>query len=249
MKFTKLKIKLSIALLTTVVGASKIHGQSNSDISIYKWFDTEVGEENLDINNGTFHSNPYNTIGQNSMYYIDDQYEFGSLRYEGQNYYNVKLKYDVFRDELILNPYGESEYIGIILIQDKIQSFLIKGKSFVKIEQKDYQSPELVTGYYEKNKIGTDLILYIKHHKNITKNINNNGLSYKFREDNLFFLDYKNTAHIINSKNDIIKLFPKQKKQIKVFYSTNRKIRKSDLNQFMENLIRNINNSLSLQTK
>jgi hypothetical protein len=37
----------------------------------------------------------------------------------GQNYYNVKLKYDVFRDGVILNPYGESEYIGIILIQDK----------------------------------------------------------------------------------------------------------------------------------
>jgi hypothetical protein len=46
--------------------------------------------------------------------------------------------------ELILNPY-ESEYIGIILIQDKIQSFLIKGKSFLN-RTKDYQSPGI--GYW-----------------------------------------------------------------------------------------------------
>lgn len=248
MKFTKLKTKLYIAFLATILSGSNIHSQTSSDVSTYKWFDTVIGKENLDINNGTLHSNPYKTIGKNNMYFIEDKYDSGTLTYEGQTYYSVNLKYDLFRDQLILNPSGESERTGIILIQDKIQSFTIKGKHFVKITKKDNQ-PELVTGYYQEDKIGADLILYIKHHKNITKNINNNGLTYKFTEDNLFFLDYKNTAHKINSKNDLIKLFPKQKKQINAFYSTNKKTRKSDLNQFMENLIRNINNSLSLQTK
>lgn len=249
MLFKKSKIKISLALLAIICNGFQIYSQKNSEISLYNWFDTIVGKENLGINNGPLQTNPYKTIGQNNMYYIADKYSKGDVIYDGQTYYDVNIKYDIYKDELILNPYGESEHIGLILIKDKIESFSIKDKRFVKIEKKDNDLPEFTTGYYEENEFAPDFIFYIKHHKDIQKGINDDGVFYNFKENHLFFIYLKNKTYQIKSKNDIIKLFPEQKKQINTFYSTNREILKSDKNQFMENLMKYINNFISNTSK
>jgi len=225
-----------------------IHSQTSNDVSIYNWYDKTVGKENLDIVNGIPHTNPYRTAGDTHLYYID-QYESGTLTYEGQTYYNVNLKYDIYRDILVLNPFGESENIGINVITTKVGSFSIKDKYFVNLDKKELAVPEFMPGYYEENKISSDFIFYIKHHKNQLKSINEGVLLYTFKENTTFFLDLKGKVYPIKSKNDVIKLFPDQKKQINGFYLMNRELRKSDENQFMRNLMKYINNSLSIQTK
>jgi hypothetical protein len=237
-----------LILFGLLLSISNIHSQSvNNETSIYNWFDKTVGKENLDIINGTPHINPYVTVGDNNIYLID-QYEQGNLNYEGQIYYNVKLKYDIYRDILVLNPF-ESENIGINLIQNKVESFSIKDKNFIKIDKKDNSVPEFTTGYYEESKIAPDFIFYIKHHKDQQKVITEGTLSYNFKENTSYFLNLKNKVYLINSKNDIIKIFPEQKKQINGYYLMNRELKNSDLNQFMKNLMKYINNSLSIQTK
>lgn len=249
MLFKKCKNNIALALLLISCNAFKTYSQNNSEATLYNWFDTIVGKENLEINNGTLYTNPYKTIGQNNMYYIADMYSKGDVRYDGQTYYDVNLKYDIFKDKLILNPYGESEHIGINLIMDKIESFSIKDKRFVKIEKKDNNLPEFRTGYYEENEFASDFIFYIKYHKDIQKGINDNGVFYNFNENHLFFIYLKNKTYQIKTKNDIIKLFPEQKKQIHAFYLMNREILKSDKNQFMGNLMKYINNFISNTSK
>ncbi|RZJ52511.1 MAG: hypothetical protein EOO44_11590 [Flavobacterium sp.] len=237
-----------LILFGLLLSISNIYSQSvNNEISTYNWFDKTVGKENLDIINGTPHNNPYRTVGGTHIYFID-QYELGSLTYEGQVYYNVKLKYDIYRDILVLNPF-ESENIGINLIQNKVESFSIKDKNFIKIDKKINAVPQFTTGYYEENKIAPDFIFYIKYHKDQQKVIGEGIVSYTFKEDTFYFLNFKNSVNQISSKNDVIKIFPEQKKQINEFYFMNRELKKADLNQFMKNLMKYINNSLSIQTK
>lgn len=226
-----------------------IHSQTNNEIVTYNWFDKTIGKENLDIINGVTHTNPYTTTVRNTHLYYIDEYLLGKLIYEGQTYYNVNLKYDIYRDILVLNPFGESENIGINVITNKVESFSIQDKNFVNITKKDPIVAEFSPGYYEENKIAPNFIFYIKHHKNQQKVITEGVLSYTFRENTSFFLDFKNKIYPIKSKNDIIKLFPEQKKQINGFYLMNRELRNSDENQFMRNLMKYINNSLSIQTK
>ncbi|MDR7369417.1 hypothetical protein [Flavobacterium aquidurense] len=228
---------------------STIYSQTNADISTYKWFDQAINDKDLDIINGTLHTNPYRTVGENNMYYIDDKYESGILIYENQAYYNVKLKYDIYRDILVLNPPQASENMGLNVISSKVQSFSIKGKTFIRIDRKDNAVPEFSTGYYEENKIASDFIFYIKHHKDQQKGINDGGVYYIYKENTSFFLDLKNKIYKINDKSDVVNLFPEQKKQINGFYLMNRELKKSDLNQFMTNLMKYINNSISVQTK
>ncbi len=225
-----------------------IHSQTNNDVNVYNWFDNTVGKNNLDLNNGVPHINPYRSIGDNHLYLIN-KYENGKIDYDGQKYFEVKLKYDIFRDILVLNPYGESENIGINLNQSKVEAFSILDKNFVKIDKKVQTVPEFTYGYYEESKVAETFTLYIKHHKDIQKTVSENGISYSFKENNLFFIDLKNNIYSIRGKSDIIKLFPDQKKQINGFYLMNRELQKSDLNQFMKNLMKYISNSLSIQTK
>jgi hypothetical protein len=249
MLFKKRKIYLSITLFAILLGKTSAYCQANPETLLYNWFDQKVGKENLDINNGTLYTNPYKTVGDNNMYFIRDKYELGNLTYEGLPYYNVSLKYDIYRDLLVLNPFGESEHTGVNLILDKVQSFSIKDITFVKIEKKDQGLSQFATGYYEEKKLAPDFTFYIKHHKDIQKGINDTGVFYNFKENNSFFIELKNTTTQIKSKNDIIKLFPEQKNQINGFYIMNRDLKKSDLNQFMKKLMRYINDALIIQTR
>jgi len=225
-----------------------IHSQTNNEINTYNWFDKTVGKGNLDLNNGLPHTNPFRLIDDRHLYLVD-KYDIGKVTYDGQNYYDVKLKYDIYRDLLVLNPYGESENIGINLNKSKVESFSIENKNFIKIDKKNETVPEFIPGYYEETKISPDFVFYIKHHKDQQKTATEAGLFYFFKENNSFFIDLKNKIYPIKGKSDIIKLFPDQKKQINGFYLMNRELKKSDLNQFMQNLIKYISNSLSIQTK
>lgn len=226
-----------------------IQSQTSNDINTYNWFDTTVGRSNLDINNGIPHTNPFRTLGNDIHLYLINKYELGKVAYEDQAYYDIKLKYDIYRDILVLNPDGGSDNIGINLAQNKVSSFSIQDKNFIKRERKNEDIPEFTTGYYEETKISPDLVLYIKHHKDMQKTINESSLYYTFKENNSFFIDLKGKIYPIKSKSDLIKLFPEQKKQINGFYLLNRELRKSDLNQFMKNLMKYTFNSLSISSK
>lgn len=226
-----------------------IQSQTSNDINTYNWFDTTVGKDNLDINNGVPHTNPYRTLKSDIYLYLVDKYESGKVIYEDQAYYDVKLKYDIYRDILVLNPAGGSENIGINLIQNKVRLFSILDKNFIKKERTNQDIPEFTSGYYEETKVAPELILYIKHHKEMQKTISDNIIYYIFKDKNSYYIDLKGKIYLIKSKSDLVKLFPEQKKQINGFYLLNRELRKSDLNQFMKNLMKYTFNSLSIPSK
>ncbi len=113
-----------------------IQSQTSNDINTYNWFDTTVGRINLDINNGIPHTNSFRTLSTDIHLYLINKYESGKVTYENQTYYDVKLKYDIYRDILVLNPDGGSENIGINLIQNKVSSFSILDKNFIKREKR-----------------------------------------------------------------------------------------------------------------
>lgn len=249
MNFKKSKIKHAVLLTLILTASFKIYSQSNSEISFYTKFDSIVGKENLGLNNGPFALNPYKTIGDNNMFFKNSKYTLGNLVYDGQLYFNAKLKYDVFKDQLILNPLGQPEHIGINLIQDKTESFSIYDKNFIRITKSQTSLPDFSSGFYELIKIGKNFNLYIKHLKDIQKNINDEGVYYSFHEKYQYFVEHNGKFYETNNKSDIIKIFPEHKKIINTFYQKNRSLSKSDNNQFLNSLMIAIYNSSINNTK
>lgn len=237
MQFRKSKIKLVLLLIIITTTAYKTYSQTNSEILLYTKFDSIVGKENLGLNNGSLALNPYRTIGDNTMYFKSNKYTSGSINYDGQPYFNAKLKYDIFKDQLILNPPGQPEHIAISLIQDKTDAFSIYGKNFVKITKKETSLPEFINGYYELIKIGKNFNLYIRHHKDIQNHVNDDGVYYSFKENNRYFIEFESKFHEINNKTSIVQLFPNYKKHINDFYQKNRSLSKNDNDQFINSLM------------
>ncbi|MBB4800421.1 hypothetical protein HNP37_000460 [Flavobacterium nitrogenifigens] len=238
-----------IAIFGLFLNISNLYSQNAKEQSIHNLFDNTVGIENLGISNGYAYKDPYNTIDGNNMYYISNDFRKGSVTYEGQTYFDVNLKYGLYKDELIFSPHGESKYSSISLIQDKTSAFTINGRNFVNLNKKVSPLPELTTGYYEVTALREGFNFYIKHFKKLENKTVDNKVYSNFIESNTYFIFYKNTYYTSNSKSEILKIFPNQKKQINDFYAMNRGIRKSDNDQFMINLLKHINASLLLTEK
>ncbi len=227
-----------------------IHSQTSNTSSLYNWFDKTIGKENLELYNGPRHINFYRTFDKSHSYYITDDYSNGNVNYQGQNYYNLNLKYDVNHDDLVLKSVGEYDYLGINLIKEQTAFFTLHNKKFINIELDNPQHPIYMNGYYEEIILSKNNTLYIKHHKRKEKVIgaqiisdgDNQNSSDEFKEKNEFILKYKNEYYEISSKSDIIKIFPMYKSQIKKYYNSNAQLEESNKNFFIENLVKEINN-------
>jgi len=194
--------------------------------------------------------NIYRTLDKSHSYYFSNSYIKGNVNYQGQDYYNLDLKYDVNNDIIVLKGNGEYDYLGINLIKEKTAYFTINNRKFINVNFNASTFPEYMNGYYQETIFSKNIILYIKYHKSRgkiidTKNNSDGTLQNsfdQFTEKNAFFLKYKNAFYKISSKSDILKIFPEQKSEIRKYYNSYSQLEESDQIVFIENLINEINN-------
>lgn len=222
---------------------SHVYCQSVEKQSLYDFFDISVGKDNLNINNGVVHSEPFRPMPNKNRYYIDE-FNIGDLSFEGEIYTNVYLKYDIYEDQVVYKQNGETENLPITLIKDKVDFFVIKNKKFVNLKVESAKFPNLIKGIYEEGFSGSEVSFYVKHRKEKIKVFQSDGVYYNFIYSTDFFIKYNNFFYKVESGKDVKKIFPSIKKEINNYYSTDKKLEQSDKKQFMENLTKQINGLL-----
>lgn len=216
-----------------------IRSQTNNEIATYNWFDKNLGIESLGFKNGPAHLNFDKTANNQNRYYVDE-FKSGSITYNGQNYFDLYLKYDIHDDELVLRPYNESNTTKINVVKDYVSSFKIGNEKFVNL--KELNSSNYKTGYYEEVLLANNTILYIKYYKD-KNNVMKENISYiEYLPKYDFILLKEKNFHLINDKKEIIKLYPADKRKINDFYFKNRSLKKEDPSLFMKSLMKYINN-------
>ena len=188
---------------------------NHSEIAIFKWFDNLTYPKNSDLVNGAFHSEKYGAKKGQDQYYLTPDFLLGNLIYDDQPYYDVNLSYDLYSDDLILGFRQNDLLLPITLVKDKVTSFNIKDKTFLKLSE----TKEITDGFYELILNTDDLKLYKKHKKKLHKIVREQAVVYSFTDRNYYLIYYKNSYSRIGSKLDVLKLFPEQKKSIKTFYN------------------------------
>ncbi|WP_051369534.1 hypothetical protein [Flavobacterium cauense] len=245
-KHTSLYSKLLLTSLL-IIAISTAQAQSSEEV-LTKHFDQTLGIENLDINNGTVHTNEFRILNNKHRYYPSDNFEIGKVNYNNQQYYDISLKYDIYKDILVYKP-KNSDIISINLIQDRVSSFMINNKKFIYIDNLFFPLSPIKTGYYEESISGKNFIFYIKHHRDKREVLKGASVYNEF-DDNYEYLIKKDDAFIkINSKKDIIKLFPEQKRKINDFYSANGKLKNNEETVFYEKLLTYLSNAIENNTK
>lgn len=225
----------------------KIHSQNNSNDNIYQWFDNQTGNSNNGLYNGTKYKNQYRTLKGNHQYLEKFNFQNGYICYNGQPYYNTKVKYDIYNDELIAKIPSKSAFIVLKLVKDKITDFKIGGREFIALKSKRSNKEPKNKNFFEILYKGDNISLLQKHYKDkkekLDKKIKYNEFTYKTN-----YLIVSNGKHsFIKSKKDIIRLFPDFKKEINRFFGKNSNIRKSTKRIFLKQLVNYIN-SLQLDS-
>ncbi|MEN2414135.1 hypothetical protein [Flavobacterium mesophilum] len=239
MKNSKKKI-IFPCLFGLLLNIPSIHSQSVKEIEVFNWFDKNASVESLDIKNGPAHLNFDKTVDNQHRYYGADEFKKGNITYNGQNYFDLSLKYDIYADELVWRPYDEQNVTKINLVKSNISYFKIGTETFVNL--KELSNTAFRSGYYEEINLSNNQTLYIKYYKEKKKNakVEMNLIEYIPRFDFVLWKD--NKFNLINDKNALIKMFPESKRKINDYYLMNRTLRKENTSLFMKNLMKYINN-------
>jgi hypothetical protein len=155
---------------------------------------------------------------------VGDQFLFtknylpASLTTSGKTYRNLLLRYDIYKDEIII-PY---EVGGTLqLNKEMVDSFSISFQNttyrFTRIGE---DSPEGLKGYFHVLYKGKSA-LYVKYIKEIY-HVNGNNVNDEFFQRNQVYFVKDNKAFPIAGRGDLFRILKEQKAQIKEFISKNR---------------------------
>lgn len=203
-------------------------------------FDKAIGIQNTGLYQGTVYSEKYRTVNEKTQFFKTKQFLSGSVTYEGQDYYDLELKYDLYEDQVLLKLVTSAGGGTLRLLPDRLSSFVLDGHRFIKILPKD--TPDInLYGFYEISMVGGQFTLFTKYTKKSLERKDRRSIYYEFVPGKSeYVLLYKDAYHVIASKKDVVTLFPDQKKQIDKFYNLARGLRNSDLDAFQIALMKRI---------
>lgn len=230
-----------------IINTVSIHSQTNiNNQDSYNWFDNIIGYENTGIYNGIIYKEKFRTIDNNHKFFLTSEFSKGNIIYDGQPYYNIDMKYDIYEDLLIVKLPNNSEYFIIQLINDKIDEFSINSNKFLKISGK-YEAffNEAISGFYEISYQSKHLNLLKKHIKSRKERIVGNFVYSKFKDESEHIISFNDKYYKINSKKYLIKLFPELKKNIDNFYNSNKQLLKKDKDRFMIQLMEHLSSLIN----
>lgn len=220
-------------------------GKSDQSSIYYNWFDSSVNFENTSLFNGVFFNDRYLTINEKHRFFEVPDFLRGSIDYDGQEYFDLSMKYDVHGDEVLVKlkrGYGE---ITLQLIKSNVHSFTIDNHRFININKKDDNNTSSIHGFHESLLETSIFILLKKHKKNVKRRERNKVVYYEFLSKNEYVLYYNDSYHYVNNKSDFIKVFPKFKKDIDSYYNASRALKRSNKDLFNQTLLRRIFTLLS----
>ncbi len=202
--------------------------QTNSIESGYIEFDKLVGLQNTSLYQGRLYTEKYRTINDRKQFFKSTEFLNGDIWYKGQPYFNQFLKYDVYEDELLLKL--EENGNTLKLSKKDIDSFSIEKNHFINLKPKNITTVGLF-GYYEVLFQDHMFALYAKHNKNIMERKDKKYVYYEFKDTKTkYLLLYRREYYPLNSKKDILRVFPNHKTQINKLYKgvKNKNIKDSD---------------------
>ena len=214
----------------------KLHAQKVVASSAATTFlDAHYGKNNQDVFNGPRFYDLYGSTPKNYRYFHDYKSDQGTVVYDGQNYSNIPMHYDLVEDQLIIYSDEKSSFFKVKLDNEKVSSFTLYNTLFKKEDlSKNYNLDK--NAFYEIAYSGTSLDLLIARAKYPEAKKRNTRVYYEFRTTVEFWIKNGNEYLEIDSARDLKKNFPENKKDVNQFYKSYRTLRRTNYKKFMQNL-------------
>jgi hypothetical protein len=183
----------------------------------------------------------YKSIGQESRLYNGHEYvpydlsikgtalfpydakdwQTGEVDYDGILYKNVPMKYDIYKDEVVVQLYNKFSMFA--LLSDKVHDFSFGNHHFIRIEadQLPDNSDLLKTGFYDQLYNGKTELL-ARREKSLQSSSNTattSETSFLAKDD--YFLKKGNVYYKVSSKGSILKVLKDKKKELQQYLKQN----------------------------
>jgi hypothetical protein len=143
-----------------------------------------------------------------------DRFQQGSVYYNGTLYEDVPLMYDIIRDEVISKTFSKEE--DLRLLGEKIHSFSIGTRHFIRVEVDSLNASSVAGGFYEKLYEGSISVL-AKHQKRIERSLKAEENITRINAYTYFFVLKDGKYHKIETERDLLAVFKEQKAEIRKF--------------------------------
>jgi hypothetical protein len=199
--------------LLSILISSEIEVSASSGVYVIQ--DT-VSEKQV-LYNGRIWRNLYYSIKGNPFLF-SDKFLNGSVIMNGKLFQNLKLRYDIFNDEVMIIT-GNNNILQ--LNKDMVEGFTMEYENrsceFSKIESESIKNLTGYTGVLYKGK--TNLI--VKYSKELARS--DDGKIYdSFLQVNKIFVLKGDTINQIKGKKDLIRLLSDKKQRVSSYIRTNR---------------------------
>lgn len=223
--------------------------EEQKEKDVYEWFDAVTGLENTSLFTGIEYKEEHVMINEKHKFFLTSLFKPGTIYYEGQAFYNINMKYNIYDDLLVVRlPKTGGGEETFKLNSGKVQGFQMEGHKFLNIitgEEKSLQS-----GFQEVLFETRELKLFKDHERRIF--LRRDG-SYPYHEFNDPGAEYtvmqKEQFFRIKNRRDLINIFPEYEQVIKNYYKVEGKLQKSNPDDFMIGLFEAIENKGSINSR
>lgn len=208
-----MKITNFIILSTFFISLSLI-GQVNKES--YNWFDNQIGIENTGLYNGIEYIEVEKGSNNYTKFLYPDNFSSGFVSYDGQTYFDVLLKYNVYEEKVIANVGQISGKKVFEIFAAKIDSFSIENRKFIQSKILISEEGKQISGFNELLIDGKQIKLFKKLRKNKNTKINNKTLLFEYKwAKPAYFIQYNGKMFEVRKRNDFIDIFPEFKTQLR----------------------------------
>lgn len=200
-----------ILLLTWCMSVSGQPDQSHEEL--YLLFDKIVGIENSVLHYGNVYEETHRVKSKRTKFFPGPEFVSGSLVFDGQSYFDLPLKYNVYDDELLMQV--EQKLGGDILKlhRPSISSFVVSDHLFFNLNDH-----KITSGFYELMIEKPSFSLFKKHRKSLRQLLGEKLVFYEFlEEDASYFLYYRNKYSSIPTIEALASLFPNHEVELTAF--------------------------------
>jgi hypothetical protein len=180
--------------------------------------------------------NHYYPAVEGNQYWIDPVYSNGSIKFEGTEYQDLLLNYDVYNQLVMTAIVQDGFIINVILDKSRIDRFSISQDQFIHIRE---GQGDLLPGFYRLCFEEQDMQLYALNSKDIVGNNFTGALTKKFVQHNELFLVLDDKVFKVDKKKDLRLAFSGKPEMINFMKQSGLRFNKVTLEQDLVRFLSN----------
>ena len=143
----------------------------------------------------------------------------GSVTYDGLGYYNIPMRYDIVRDEIIIwHPNG----FPVNLIKQKLDSFTLFDQRFIKIENIKGAAGLDSIGYYQQLYSSPDISVFVKRKKLLQEVTGRTSIETSIYSRDFYYILKDGNYYPIKNRKALLEILKDKKSETQQYIKRNK---------------------------